>query len=93
MRSATLQSNKLDSEIEAYEAMREELESKHTGKWVLLQHRKLISIYESFEVAAESAVRRFGRGPFLIRQVGAPPVALPASLMYQPRYARGKMRF
>lgn len=32
--------------------------------------------------AAAEAVRRFGRGPYLIRRVGAPPLTLPPSVMY-----------
>ena len=27
-------------------------------------------------------MRRFGRGPFLIREIGAPDVTLPASVVY-----------
>jgi len=82
----------LDQEIAAYEGMSKELEAHHMGKWVLIHDLKLIAIYESFERAAEDAVRQFGRGPYLIRQVGAPPVALPASVMYRPEYARDKLR-
>ena len=69
----------LDDNIAAYETMAKELEANSIGKWVLVQDRRLIAEYESFEAAAEDAVRRFGRGPYLIRQVGAPPVTLPAS--------------
>jgi hypothetical protein len=72
----------INSDIAAYDAMRGELESDHTGKWVLFHERQLISIYPSFEAAAEEAVKQFGRGPYLIRQVGAPPLVLPASVMY-----------
>jgi hypothetical protein len=83
METATLPEDGLELEIEAYAAMRERLEAKHTGKWVVLKDRKLIDLYDSFELAAQNAVQRFGRGPYLIRQVGAQPVVLPASLMYQ----------
>ena len=83
MNTATLPENGLSAEIEAYETMRMELESKHTGEWVLLKDRILVNVYGSFELAAQDAVRLYGRGPYLIRQVGAPPVTLPASLMYQ----------
>ena len=72
----------LDTELEAYERMRPDLEAKHTGKWVLLHNGQLIRVFDDFEASAEEAVRRFGRGPYLIRQVGAPPVTLPASVMY-----------
>ena len=72
----------LDDDIVAYEAIRGELEADHTGEWVLLYDRRLIALYPSFEEAAAEAVEKFARGPYLIRQVGAPPVVLPASLMY-----------
>jgi hypothetical protein len=77
----------LDSEIAAYEKMQKELEEKYMGKWVLFYQGKLVSVYESFDDAAGDAVARFGRGPYLIRQVGAPAITLPASVMYRPVYA------
>ena len=77
----------IDDEISAYEAMRQNLEATEIGKWALVHHGELIGIYDSFESAAGEAVRQFGRGPYLIRQVGAPPVVLPASLMYHPDHA------
>lgn len=70
----------LKNEIAAYEGMRNDLELEHLGKWVVMRDEKLVGTYESFEEAAESAVERFGRGPYLIRQVGAPPLVLPASV-------------
>lgn len=74
----------VDTEIAAYEKMRAELEAKHTGKWVLIRDGMLVVIHDSFEAIAEDAVKRYGRGPYLIRQVGAPPVTLPASVMFVP---------
>ena len=82
----------LDQEIAAYEARREELEAQSIGKWVIVFNREFIGFYDSFELAAEDAVRRFGRGPYLIRQIGAPPITLPASVMYSRRYANSKVR-
>jgi hypothetical protein len=73
-------------EIAAYEKMRNELEAQHMGEWVLVHDLQLIGVYGSFETAAEEAVRRFGRGPYLIRQVGAPPVTLPASVMFHVQH-------
>lgn len=72
----------LDQEISAYDEMRADLEAKHTGKWVVVHDRKLVNLYESFDEAAAEAVKLFGGGPYLIRQVGAPPVVLPASVVY-----------
>lgn len=83
----------LDQEIAAYEQMQGDLEAHNMGQWVLIHDRQLVSTYDSFEKAAEDAVGRFGRGPFLIRQVGAPPVTLPASVMYRLDYGRDKLRF
>jgi hypothetical protein len=77
----------IDNEIHAYEAMREKLETEHMGKWVLVRQEKLIGVYDSVDAAAEDAVRQFGRGPYLIRQIGAPPVTLPASVMYSRTHA------
>lgn len=74
-------------DIAAYEKMQSELEATHMGKWVLFYDEKFIALFDSFESAAEQAVERFGRGPYLIRQVGAPPVTLPASVMFRPSYA------
>ena len=73
---------KLSQEIAAYESMRAELEADCFGKWVLVHDEELTGVYTAFEQAAEDAVRKFGRGPFLIRQVGQPPLVLPASVVY-----------
>ncbi len=82
----------IDSEIAAYEAMREQLEAEHTGRWVLFHDRQLIGLYDTFEAAAEDATRRFGGGPYLIRQVGAQPATLPASVIYFPTHGKNTMR-
>ena len=75
----------LDSQIAAYDQMRDVLETDHFGEWVVFHGGQLIETYESFQDAAEDAVRRFGRGPYLIRQVGEPPVRLPASVLFRRR--------
>lgn len=67
----------VDVEIAAFKARLFELEAAHFGKWVVFRHAQLVGVYNSFEDAAGDAVKRFGRGPYLIRQVGAPPLALP----------------
>lgn len=69
----------LSSDIAAYEEMRDVLEVDHFGKWVVVHNEQLVETYDDFQAAAEEAVRRFGRGPYLIRQVGASPMKLPAS--------------
>ena len=77
----------LQDEIAAYERMQAELETEHNGSWVLIRDGKLQGTFDDFEAAAEDAVKRFGRGPYLIRQVGAGPVTLPASLSFEPVHA------
>ncbi len=79
----------LSSQISAYKEMRAVLETDHFGKWVVFHSGELAGTYDTFEDAAEDAVRRFGRGPYLIRQVGAPPITLPASVLYRPVNANG----
>jgi hypothetical protein len=82
----------VDKEITAYENMRGELEAHNMGKWVLIYDCKLIGTFGTFDEAATSAVAKFGRGPYLIRQVGAPPIVLPASVAYRVIYGSDKVR-
>lgn len=77
----------LKIEIEAYERMRNDLEAEHLGEWAVVRDENLVGTYETFEKAAETAVERFGRGPYLIRQVGAPPLVLPDPAKYRPVHA------
>jgi hypothetical protein len=86
MQDISESSRGIDADIKAYERMFPSLEG-HIFKWVLIHHGKLEGIFESLNDAANEAVPRFGRGPFLIRQIGAPPLVLPSSLMYNPVYA------
>jgi hypothetical protein len=79
---------KIEQEIAAFRRMQADLESRALGKWVLVHDEQVVDLFDSFEGAAEHAVRRFGRGPYLIRQIGTPPVTLPASAMYHPTYAQ-----
>jgi len=74
----------ITKELAAYEQQRAELEAKYMGKWILIYDGKLIGVFDSIQAAADVAVQRFGRGPYLIKQVGAPSVTLPASFMYHP---------
>lgn len=67
----------LKKEIKAYEAMLDYLERKHFGQWVIFRNEQLVAAHADFQDAAQDAVSRFGRGPYLIRQVGAPPIVLP----------------
>ena len=77
----------LKKDIAAYASMRSDLETEHLGEWVLIHNEKLIGTYESFAAAADESVQRFGRGPYLIREIGAPLKTLPASVLYRPLHA------
>lgn len=73
----------LKKEIAAYERIRDDLELEHFGKWIVVHDEELAGIYDSFEAAADNAVQRFGRGPYLIKRVGEPPMTLPASVLFR----------
>lgn len=80
--------SEIKEEIAAYDKIRAQLEEEHMGEWVLFHDLQLVGTYKSFDGAAEDAVKKFGRGPYLIRQVGAPALTLPASVMYAPVYGK-----
>ena len=61
----------LDENIAAYDAMRDHLELEYFGKWVVFYDEEFVGSYDESEDAAQIAIERFGRGPYLIRQVGA----------------------
>ena len=72
----------IDSEIAAYESMKDELERTCIDKWVVIHSGRVAGVFDEFNLAASEAVRRFGRGPYLIRQIGQKPAVLPASVVY-----------
>ncbi len=72
----------IEKEIIAYDLMRDELEAKHHGEWVLVHDQKLIGTYETFQKAAAVARKRFGRGPYLLKRIGEGPLRLSSRIMY-----------
>jgi hypothetical protein len=78
------QEQAIDAEIAAFDRMKADLEAHHMGKWVVIHQGALMGSFDTFNAAATEAQRRFGRGPYLIREVGAPPMRLPASVMFRP---------
>ncbi len=78
----------LEREIGAFNKLKDELIAHHNGKWVLIKDETLVGAFDTLDNAAQEAIRRFGRGPYLIRQVGGPDsMTLPASVMYRPTHA------
>ena len=78
----------LQENIKAFEAMLTTLEEHHLHKYVVFHEGAFIGAYDTFRTAAREAVRRFGSGPYLIRQVGAArSMPMPASVAFQPHHA------
>jgi hypothetical protein len=75
--------SELQRDIEAYEREQAHLEASAMGKWALFHDAALVLVANTFEEAAERAVKDFGSGPYLIRQIGSTGVTLPASVMYR----------
>ena len=77
----------IDMEIAAYESQKQDLETCCLDKWVVIHGGKVEGTYDDFNEAASDAVKRFGRGPYLIRQVGKKPTVLPASVVFSIHHA------
>ena len=74
----------LSEEIAAFDRMKADLEAEHFGQWVLFKGAMLVGAFETFEATAERALDEFGNGPYLIRQIGAGPIHLSASVTLRP---------
>jgi len=82
----------LSGDIAAFDEMRDVLEAEHNGSWVVFHEGRFAGAYPDFEAAATSAVERFDEGPYLIRQVGAPPIQLPGGMVFTPAHVLGAGR-
>ncbi|MCY4049839.1 MAG: hypothetical protein OXF24_09655 [Hyphomicrobiales bacterium] len=72
----------LEENIRVYEARQEELEKYYKGKYVVFYNCEKIDSFDNFDTAAREAIRKFGRGPYLIRQVGQKEgMRLPSSVI------------
>ncbi|MBR7619431.1 hypothetical protein JKL49_08535 [Phenylobacterium sp. 20VBR1] len=79
----------LRDDIAAFDRMRTDLEAEHRNEWVVFHHGEFVDAFPDFEAAASTAVDRFGVGPYLIRQVGAPPIQLPGGMIFTPAHVLG----
>jgi len=79
--------NDLSRETALYEQRKSEFEKEHNLEWVVIHEDEVVGFYDDFQEAARVAVERFGRGPYLIRQIGISRQPLPASVLYRPLYA------
>jgi len=71
----------LEQEIARYGQLGADAQ-RYKGKWVLISGDTVAGFFESFASAAIEATRKYGRGPYLIREVGVEDVVLPASVVY-----------
>lgn len=60
----------LAAELQAFEKLREELERRYFGKFVIFHDGKFFEAFDNFDLAARKAIAVFGKGPYLIREVG-----------------------
>ena len=74
----------LDREMAAYTNRKDELEANYHGRWVVFHDDEFVSaLSDTLDEAAVAAAKRFGLGPYLIRQVGAPAPRLSSSVLYR----------
>ena len=59
----------LDREYAVFNGMKEQLEKEHYLDWVVIHEDEFVGKLDTFQDAAVVAVQRFGRGPYLIKQV------------------------
>ena len=73
----------LEAEIKAFEARKADLEKTYPGKFVIFKGSDFIGAWDTLNAAAGEAIKLYGRGPYLIRQVGVPSPNIPASVMFR----------
>ena len=77
----------LAAQIRKYESIKSKLELDHFGKWILMYDENPVGFFESAEEAIQEAATKFGKGPYLIRQIGVTPPLPSPSLLFRPMYA------
>ena len=75
---ATSTQGMLDTEIAYYDEHAEELLLTYPNRYVLIYGDELIGTFESRSDAVGEGVRRYGRGPFLVRRTGDKQLVLTA---------------
>ena len=59
----------LELEMKTYEKSKADLVKKHEGKYVLIKGEEVIEVFESQWDALREGYTRFGKEPFLVKQV------------------------
>lgn len=76
------QAASLEENIEAYEKQLDDLKEHYKGKYVVFHNGERVGSFDDFDTAAREAIRLFGDGPYLIRQVGQEKVSLSSSVLF-----------
>lgn len=73
----------LEAELATFARNLELLEREHHGKFVVVHGDEIVDTFDTFQAAADEALRRFGDSEsYLIRQIKGAPIRLsPAILM------------
>ena len=79
----------MSQNIAAYEKVRGALETDHWGEFAVFYDGEMKGAFQEFPEAMAFAAEQWGRGPYLIRQVGRPPLVMPASVQFRRIYADG----
>ncbi|MCY3777698.1 MAG: hypothetical protein OXH11_17115, partial [Candidatus Aminicenantes bacterium] len=58
--------NDLSVETTIFKRHKAEFERDHRWEWIIIHGDDYVEFFEDFQVAAQTAVARFGRGPYLI---------------------------
>lgn len=80
----TTETSVLSREIGVFEQKKVELQNHHNGKWVVIHDDAVVGVYDTIDAAGRFASAQFGRGPYLIRQIGASELRLPTSVCFRP---------
>lgn len=78
--------NMLLAETDLYKQRMEQFVQEHNREWVVIHKKEIAGFYQDFQEAAANAIQRFGRGPYLIKQIGAPQTSMPQSVFTRPMY-------
>lgn len=78
-----MKKNPLKEEIKTFDSMKDKLLADYYGKYVIIHDSKFVDSFDTFDTAAREAIKQFGNGPYLIRQVTErPPMSMPTSVAF-----------
>jgi hypothetical protein len=63
----------LETELETFNRMKEDLLKNHAGKFSLIYKDDFIGAFDTAENAYDAGVEKFGREPFLVKRISSEP--------------------